>query len=91
MTLRIESQEADALARALIELTGESLTEAVTTALRERLERERRGRLAGEEFVARVVALADRLRPAYDTRPVSPDDWHRASGELPGLPKPCAK
>ena len=41
MPLNIKSDEADRLARALAEATGESLTTAVTVALRERLERVR--------------------------------------------------
>lgn len=45
MALSIKSDEADRLARKLAAETGESLTEAVVTALRERLVREhaRRG------------------------------------------------
>ncbi|MEM6533279.1 MAG: type II toxin-antitoxin system VapB family antitoxin [Myxococcota bacterium] len=39
MALSIKDQEADRLARLVAELTGESLTEAVTVALRERVER----------------------------------------------------
>lgn len=39
MALSIKTDEADALARALSERTGETLTAAVTTALRERLNR----------------------------------------------------
>ena len=39
MALSIKTDEADALARAVAARTGESLTEAVTVALRERLER----------------------------------------------------
>src|SRR5680860_802751 len=39
MALSIKTDEADRLARELAELTHESLTEAVTNALRERLER----------------------------------------------------
>ncbi len=42
MTLNIKSAEAHRLTRELSTLTGESLTEAVTTAVRERLERLRR-------------------------------------------------
>jgi len=41
MTLNIKSAEAHELTRELAKLTGESLTEAVTTAVRERLERMR--------------------------------------------------
>jgi antitoxin VapB len=41
MALSIKTDEADALARALAAATNESLTQAVTVALRERLERVR--------------------------------------------------
>jgi len=44
MSLNIKNEEADRLARELADLTGESVTAAVTTALRQRLERERRQR-----------------------------------------------
>jgi antitoxin VapB len=42
MALSIKHPEADTLARNLAKLTGESLTDAVLNALRERLARERR-------------------------------------------------
>jgi len=42
MVLSIKDQEADRLARELAEATGETITEAVKTALRERLARARR-------------------------------------------------
>lgn len=41
MTLTINHPEADELANELVGYTGETLTEAVLTALRERLEREK--------------------------------------------------
>ena len=41
MALSIKHDEADRLARELAHLTGESLTEAVLNALRERLQRQR--------------------------------------------------
>jgi antitoxin VapB len=44
MPLNIRSKQADELAGTLAKLTGETKTEAVTQALRERLERVRRGR-----------------------------------------------
>ncbi len=44
MSLNIKNQEAYRLAQAVARLTGESMTNAVTVALRERLERVRRGR-----------------------------------------------
>jgi antitoxin VapB len=44
MALSLKDPETDRLAREVAKLTGESLTEAVKTALRDRLERERRRR-----------------------------------------------
>lgn len=52
MGLNIKSDEAHRLVKELAAVTGESLTEAVTEAVRERLERLRRERAKG---------LADRL------------------------------
>ena len=44
MSLNIKNEETHQLARELVALTGETMTGAVTVALRERLERERRER-----------------------------------------------
>jgi len=44
MSLNIKNSEADRLVQALSRLTGESKTQAVIEALRERLERQRRQR-----------------------------------------------
>jgi len=44
MPLNIRNKQAEELAEALAKLTGETKTEAVTQALRERLERVRRSR-----------------------------------------------
>jgi len=52
MGLNIKNEETHRLAQELAQLTGESMTEAVTTAVRERLERVRR---------EQGVGLADRL------------------------------
>ncbi|HEX6535205.1 MAG TPA: type II toxin-antitoxin system VapB family antitoxin [Gemmatimonadaceae bacterium] len=69
MPLSIKSPEADRLARELADETGESLTDAVILALRERLERQRgrraRARLA--EDIARIQARYRRL-PIQDAR-----------------------
>ena len=46
MALSLKGAETDRLAREVAKLTGESLTEAVRTALAERLERERRRAMA---------------------------------------------
>ena len=83
MALSIKTAEADELARALARLTGETMTDAVTTALRERLVRERSHRDATAGMPARLTALSARLRTAYDTRPVSAEEWAAAAGDEP--------
>ena len=64
MALSIKTEEADRLARELAEVTHETLTEAVTTALRERLERVR-GRQRAD-----IVSRLDRLAAEYSALPV---------------------
>jgi antitoxin VapB len=81
VALSIKTAEADELARSLARLTGESMTEAVTIALRERLARERARRADGGSLPARLAALAGRLRSAYDTRSVTAAEWDAASGD----------
>lgn len=56
MALSIKNDDADRLARELVATTGETLTEAVVVALRERLERERARAEVG------IVARLHRLR-----------------------------
>jgi antitoxin VapB len=59
--LNIKSEDGYRLATALSALTGESLTTAVTEALRDRLEREHHARdRAGKH--ARLLALAAEIR-----------------------------
>lgn len=67
MALSIKSEDADRLARELSAETGESLTEAVVTALRERLQRERR---QGSSVTSRLHRLQDDVArlPIEDTR-----------------------
>lgn len=60
MALSIKHDEADRLARALARETGETLTEAVVTALRERLGRVRRPRRA-HRLRADIQALQKRV------------------------------
>lgn len=73
MALSIKNSEADALARELAALTGESLTEAIVSSLRERLER-RRAQQDNRPLTARLMAVGRRCagRPVQDPR--SPDD-----------------
>jgi len=79
MALSIKTAEADELARSLSRLTGETITDAVTAALRERLQRERRRRAAQRDLVERVAVLAAQLRANYDTRPVTKEEWDAAT------------
>jgi antitoxin VapB len=73
VALSIKDPEADRLARALAAATGESLTRAVTEALRERLERvgkRRTGRSLAEEL--NEIALRCAALPDLDKR--TPDE-----------------
>lgn len=73
MAFSIKNDEADRLARELSAVTGESLTEAVLVALRERLAREEERR-RDDSISARLKRLADDVAklPVYDDR--SPDE-----------------
>lgn len=62
MALSIKTNEADRLARSLARLSVESPTEAVTEA----------------HLSMRLALLAERLRPAYDTSPVTKEEWDAA-------------
>jgi antitoxin VapB len=70
MALNIKHGEADRLARELSAMTGENLTEAVVTALRERLERQRQRRpkptTAGD--ILREVRMRLSRLPVLDAR-----------------------
>ncbi len=79
MAFNIKNDEADRLARALVAVTGESLTDAVLVALRERLQREELRRQLGvgdrlrrlAEEVAELPVLDDRTADellGYDER-----------------------
>jgi len=83
--LNIKSEDAYRLASELAALTGESLTAAVTAALRERLERERRERdIARAARLARIAALAAEIRASIPG-PVSSADHNDLYGP-DGLP-----
>ena len=79
MALSIKTKEADQLARELAAITGESMTKAVTVALRERLERQRA--LSDEGLKERVRAFTQSIAHRYDRRPVTKAEWDALSGE----------
>lgn len=65
MSLNIKNEEAERLARELAHMTGETVTAAVTAALRDRIERERheRRRKGRSEDLAAIAAdCARRLK-----------------------------
>jgi antitoxin VapB len=69
MAFSIKNPEADRLARRLVGITGESLTDAVTGALRERVERlaaKRRARSLADELDAIARRCAE--LPVMDAR-----------------------
>ncbi|HEX9642996.1 MAG TPA: type II toxin-antitoxin system VapB family antitoxin [Acidimicrobiia bacterium] len=67
MALSVKNEEADRLARELSALTGESITEAVVVALRERLQRMRASPSTADRLHRLVADLAD--YPVRDARP----------------------
>lgn len=71
MALSIKHPEADRLARELAARTGESLTDAILTALRERLRREQ-GRARGPRLRDEIRAIRQRCAalPVKDHRSV---------------------
>jgi antitoxin VapB len=75
MALSLKDPETDRLAREVAKLTGESLTEAVRTALAERLERERLRRGQPRRSLAEGLdALAKECAALPDLDPRSPDE-----------------
>lgn len=73
MPLSIKNPEIERLARAIARESGESLTDAIGTALQERFQRLRRHRNSRlrDERVQEILARLDRL-PRLDNR--SPDE-----------------
>jgi len=69
MALNIRNPEAEELAETLAKLTGETKTQAVTKALRDRLERVRR-RLSGRRLADELdeIALHSASLPVLDDR-----------------------
>ncbi|HVO01178.1 MAG TPA: type II toxin-antitoxin system VapB family antitoxin [Candidatus Cybelea sp.] len=77
MALSIKDPEADRLARALAKVTGETLTDAVTNALRDRLRLVTGDGRTPEQFNADVMAIVNR----YASRRVVDD---RTADEIIG-------
>lgn len=75
MALQVDDPEAERLANELADLTGETVQQAVITALRERLEREkRRGQPVQSSLAERLVQIGREcaVLPVLDGR--TPDE-----------------
>jgi antitoxin VapB len=84
MPLSIKDSEADRLARAVAEETGETLTQAVITALRERLARVQHQEDEVEALVQEVMELGQHCAALPVLDPRTPDEILGYDGH--GLP-----
>ncbi len=73
MPLSIEDPEAERLARAVAARTGETITQAVIGALRERLDREERRAQSGDILVDEVMDIGRHCASLPVLDPRSPD------------------
>jgi antitoxin VapB len=80
MALNIKNDETQRLGRELAKLTGESITTAVTVAIRERLDRMRAARESGEQRAARIVDLGRQIASAVSASSMSIDDLYDDHG-----------
>jgi len=80
MALNIKNDEAQRLARELADLTGLSLTAAVTLALREQIERVRASRETVERRAARIIELGSQIAAALESHPMSVEDLYDERG-----------
>ncbi|WP_322752380.1 type II toxin-antitoxin system VapB family antitoxin [Frankia sp. Cas3] len=80
MALNIKNDETQRLSRELAELTGESITAAVTVAVRERLDRMRADREGAEQRAARIVAIGRQIAAAVSASGLSIDDLYDERG-----------
>jgi antitoxin VapB len=87
MALNIKNEEADRLARELAELTGESVTAAVTEALRERLAREEKARHRRKATAAELMEIARDIASRMKEPWKSIDIDELLYDEKTGLPK----
>ena len=85
MSLNIKNDETCRLARELADLTGESMTGAITVALRERLERETHARSV-EARVKEIHAIAERCAAKLGPGPSAVEHGDYLYDER-GLPK----
>jgi antitoxin VapB len=80
VALNIKNDETQRLGRELAELTGESITTAVTVAIRERLDRMRADHEEGEQRGARILGLGRQIAAALSQSGMSIDDLYDDRG-----------
>jgi antitoxin VapB len=74
MALSLKDVETDALARQVATLTGETLTQAIRTALAERLQRERLKRGRPADLVAELHSIFAETDRSPDLDPRTPEE-----------------
>src|SRR5689334_24262342 len=74
MALSLKDKEPDCLAREMAALIGETLTDAIRIALRDRLERERLKRGQPGDLAARIRAIGEQCASLPDHDTCSPDE-----------------
>lgn len=84
MSLNVKNEDAHRLARELADMTGESLTAAVTDALRQRLEREREAR---RPALAEILLDIGRDCAAHLREPYASADHAALLYDDAGLPR----
>ena len=84
MSLNIKNEETHRLAQELAKLTGESMTAAVTEAVRERLERLRQNRR--KDLAERIMKIAKECGPLWK-EPFRSMDHGELLYDEKGLPK----
>ena len=87
MALNIKNDETYALARELATATGESLTEAVTVAVRERLARVRSPESVTVDRTAAIHAIAVEMSERWGEHDVGTDPAAFLYDEETGLPR----
>jgi len=88
MSLNIKNEEAHRLAQELARLTGESMTAAVSEAIRERLERVRAN--SGNDLARRIMNIAKECGPLWK-EPYRSIDIDELLYDEDGLPKGLIK
>ena len=80
MALTIKNVEAERLSRELADLTGETITSAITVAVHDRLERVRAGRETRDARATHILDLGRQIAAALPSDGLSPEDLYDGTG-----------